>query len=76
MKAYLRLCAVFVSLMLLAGILSACADVGDPVTYGEIDHTHVYGHWYDVAPEEDGEPVTRQARYCKICHDEDIREKE
>jgi hypothetical protein len=49
---------------------------GEPTPYETEAHTHVYGHWYDAAPDEEGVPVTKEVRYCKICNHEEIREKE
>ena len=75
LRTYLRFCVVLMILALLSCVLPACEEAGDPVTYSEVEHTHTYGHWYDAAPETEGAPVTREVRYCKICHAEDVREK-
>ncbi len=75
MRTYLRFCVCFMVLTLLFCLLCACAGEGDPITYNGQEHTHVYGHWYDAAPETADAPVTHEVRYCKICHAEDVREK-
>ena len=75
MNTCCRFCAIFVTLALCACLLCACAGEGEPTPY-EREHTHVYGHWYDVAPEEEGAPVTKQVRYCKICNQEEFKDKE
>ncbi len=76
MKISLRFCAVLALLLLLSCALLACAGEGDPTAYENEAHTCVFGHWYDAAPEGEGQPVTHEVRYCKICHAEDVREKE
>ena len=67
--------AFLLILVLLAGVLCACAGKGDGTPYTE-EHTHTFGHWYDAEPESEGAPVTLQVRYCKICHAEETRAKE
>ena len=76
MRTYGRFCVILMIVTLLFCLLCACAGEGDPVAYENEAHTHVYGHWCDAAPETEGAPVTKEVRYCKICHAEDIREKE
>ena len=71
-----RFCAVFAILALLLFLLCACATQGEPTLYAVEAHTHIYGHWYDAAPEAEGEPVTKEVRYCKICNCEELRDKE
>ena len=76
LRTYLRFCVIALLLALLACALLACAQTGDPVTYGEGEHTCVFGHWCDAAPDAEGGAVTKEVRYCKICHTEETREKE
>ena len=71
-----RFCAILAILTLLLCLFCACAGEGEPASYETQAHTHVYGHWYDAAPDEEGAPVTKEVRYCKICNNAEIREKE
>ena len=71
-----RFCAILAILTLLLCLLCACSGEGEPTPYAVEEHTHVYGHWYDAAPDEEGAPVTKEVRYCKICNNAEIREKE
>ena len=76
MNTVCRFCAVLVILAMLSCLLCACAGEGEPTPYEAEAHTHVYGHWHDAAPENEGEPVTKEVRYCKICNNEELRERE
>ena len=76
MTPYVKIFAILALLLLLSCALLSCAGEGDPITYNGQEHTHVYGHWYDAAPETEGGAVTHEVRYCKICHAEDVRVKE
>lgn len=71
-----RICAVLALLTCLSWMLVACAESGEPIPYTAGEHIHAYGHWVDAAPENEGAPVTKEVRYCKVCHLEEVREKE
>ena len=71
-----RFGVIFMILTLLWCLLCACATQGEPTPYEVEAHTHVYGHWHDAAPEAEGEPVTKEVRYCKVCNHEEIKNKE
>ena len=62
----MRKCLIVALALLLCVLMTSCASEGLPQEY-TAEHEHVYGYWYDVAPAE-GETVTQQVRYCKICH--------
>ena len=71
-----RFCAILAILALISCLFCACAGEGTPTPYEIGEHTHVYGYWHDAVPEAEGEPVTKEVRYCKICNQEELREKE
>ena len=71
----MRFFALFAGIrLLLSFLLTGCSAKGEPTPYRR-EHAHVYGDWYDAAPDEEGAPITRQVRYCKICRDEQTRER-
>ena len=71
---FARFLAFFAILALLCCLFSACSGRGESEPYAG-EHTHVYGHWQDAAPTS-GDEVTHEVRYCKICHHEEIRDKQ
>ena len=75
MIAYRKICALL-ALLLLCLSVSACTADGAPQPYSTGACTHSFsGTWYDVAPAE-GEEVTEQVHYCRICHAAETRPKE
>jgi hypothetical protein len=69
-----RFLAIFVIATLLLLSLSGCEGDHKSHPYEDSTHTHVYGHWQDAATAE-GERA-KEVRYCKICHLEEIRDKQ
>ena len=76
MMRYVRSFAVMAALALLLCAVTACAGEGRTVTYAEQEHICAFGHWSDAAPANEGEPVTHEVRYCKVCHKEELRVRE
>lgn len=75
MRRYVRVFAVLAALALLLCVTTACGGEGRTVTYAEQEHTCAFGHWSDAAPENEGDPITQEVRYCKVCHAEELRPK-
>ena len=71
MKKRLFLCLLA---LLSALLFCACAREGKPLFY-QTEHDHVWSASYDVAPTE-GNVVSEQVRYCKICHAEQTHPKQ
>ena len=76
MRTYARFCVIFLVLAALL-LCVACAADGEPQSYDTENHAHSFsGEWYDVAPAEEGAPVTEEVHYCRICHAAETRPKE
>ncbi|MBR6727434.1 MAG: hypothetical protein IKM08_04520 [Clostridia bacterium] len=75
MKAYCKICAVLLLLALALPLLVACEEGGTPQPYDSGTHAHSFSNeWYDVTPPE-GEPITEEVHYCRICHAAETRPK-
>ena len=74
MNAIRKICAALA--VLCALLLVACTANGEPQAYANGECVHSFsGQWYDVAPAEEGAPVTEQVHYCRICHAAETRPK-
>ena len=75
MNAIRRICVALA--VLCALFLVACTADGAPQPYANGACVHSFSStWYDVAPAEEGAPVTEEVHYCRICHTPETREKE
>ncbi|MBQ8340997.1 MAG: hypothetical protein IJY22_01300 [Clostridia bacterium] len=75
MKNKLKYCIIGLALLLCISFVG-CEDDGAPIAYAAENCVHSFGDtWYDVAPAE-GEAVTEQVHYCRICHAAEVRPKE
>ena len=75
MRAFYKVCIVLT--VLTALFLTACTANGEPQPYASGACVHSFGRqWFDVAPAEEGAPVTEEVHYCRICHAAETRPKE
>ena len=56
---------------------ASCTPVSEAQPYDNGNHAHSFsGQWFDVMPAAEGEPVTEEVHYCRICHAAETRPKE